>query len=84
VWPKERPIHVIHDAAYAPESFNPEIDGLVWMSRQRDQDQALILFGDRIGSGTLTGQPVGGALHGNHHLRQQILTLALRCGIDAA
>lgn len=59
------------------------VDGLIWMSRQRDRDQALILFGDRAGA-ALTGTRLGTALRGNDVLRQAILTLALRVGIDAS
>lgn len=58
------------------------IDGLVWMSRQRDRDQALVLFEDRAGS-MLTGTRIGGPLRTNDVLRQAILSLALRAGIDA-
>ena len=53
------------------------------MSRQRDREQALILFGDRAGV-ALTGTRMGTALRGNDVLRQAILTLALRVGIDAS
>jgi RES domain len=61
----------------------PGVDGLVWMSRQRDRDQALMLFGDRAGA-SLTGARMGTALRGNDVLRQAILTLALRVGIDVS
>ena len=33
-----------------PEALHrqyPKVGGLVWMSRQRDRDQSLMLFGDR-------------------------------------
>ena len=60
-----------------------DVDGLFWMSRQRDRDQALILFGDRVGT-ALTGTRMGTALRGNDVLRQAILSLALRVGIDAS
>lgn len=60
----------------------PQIDGLVWMSRQRDRDQALVLFGDRVGA-ALAGRRMGGALRVNDRLRQAILSLALRVGIEA-
>ena len=59
------------------------VDGMVWMSRQRDRDQALLLFGDRVGK-ALNGTRMGPALRSNDALRQAILTLALRVGIDAA
>lgn len=59
------------------------VDGLFWMSRQRDRDQALVLFGDRAAA-ALTGTRMGTALRGNDVLRQTILTLALRVGIDAS
>jgi len=58
------------------------MDGLFWMSRQRDRDQALMLFGDRAGT-ALTGTRMGTALRGNDVLRQAILALALRVGIEA-
>ncbi len=61
----------------------PDADGLLWMSRQRDRDQALVLFGDRAGA-ALAGTRMGTALRGDDVLRQAILALALRVGIDAA
>ena len=60
----------------------PDVDGLLWMSRQRDADQALLLFGDRAAA-ALTGTRIGTALRGNDVLRQAILSLALRVGIEA-
>ena len=60
----------------------PRVDGLFWMSRQRDRDQALLLFGDRAGR-ALTGTRLGTALRGNDVLRHAILALALRTGIEA-
>lgn len=59
----------------------PDVDGLMWMSRQRDRDLAFMLFGDRAGA-ALTGTRMGTALRGNDLLRQAILALALRVGID--
>ena len=59
------------------------IDGLTWMSRQRDRDRALLLFGDRV-RGALTGTRVGGPLARNAELREAVLALALRSGIEAA
>ena len=61
---------------------HPDVDGLYWMSRQRDRDHALMLFGDRAG-GALAGTRMGPGLRSNSVLRQSILTLALRAGIDA-
>lgn len=62
-----------------------DVDGLVWMSRQRDRDAALLLFGDRVPSAVLSDTRVGGPLRANDELRQAILALALalRVGIDA-
>ncbi|MCL2590927.1 MAG: RES family NAD+ phosphorylase [Betaproteobacteria bacterium] len=60
-----------------------DVDGLIWMSRQRDRDRALVLFGDRVG-GKLIGLPDGGALRNNERLRQAIINLALRAGIVVA
>ncbi len=59
-----------------------QVDGLLWMSRQRDRDEAVMLFGDRAGH-ALAGTRLGTALRGNDVLRQAILALALRVGIDA-
>lgn len=74
------------DTARWAQAFHhqcPDVDGLLWMSRQRDRDQALVLFGDRAGS-ALTGTRMGTALRGNDVLRQAILALALRVGIEAS
>ena len=60
-----------------------DVDGLLWMSRQRDRDEAVMLFGDRAGK-ALAGTRMGTALRGNDVLRQAILALALRVGIDAS
>ena len=60
-----------------------QVDGVMWMSRQRDRDHAVLLFGDRAG-GALKGQRQGTALRFNDALRQAVLTLALRVGIEVA
>ena len=62
---------------------HPDADGLVWMSRQRDRDHALMLFGDRADK-ALAGTRMGSALSSNDVLRQSVLALALRVGIDAS
>ena len=79
------PIDYIDTARWAEAIHHqfPGVDGLFWMSRQRDRDQTLILFGDRAGA-ALTGTRMGTALRGNDVLRQAILVLALRVGIDAS
>ena len=59
----------------------PQVDGLLWMSRQRDRDQALVLFGDRIGP-ALSATRAGGPLRTDDALRQAIVALALRVGIE--
>jgi hypothetical protein len=59
-----------------------DADGLVWMSRQRDRDRSVVLFGDRV-KGVLSGTRVGAPLARNDVLRQTILAAALRAGIDA-
>lgn len=74
------------DTALWAEAFHrqcPDVDGLFWMSRQRDRDQALMLFGDRVGT-ALTGTRVSGALRLDDSLRQAIISLALRVGIDVS
>ncbi len=74
------------DTAKWAEAFHrqlPDVDGLFWMSRQRDRDQALVLFGDRVSS-ALTGTRVSGALRVDDALRQAIIALALRVGIEAS
>jgi len=59
-----------------------DIDGLLWMSRQRDRDHALVLFGDRL-DGVLSGRRIGGPLARNSTLRDAVLAAALRAGIEA-
>jgi hypothetical protein len=59
-----------------------DVDGLLWMSRQRDRDHALVLFGDRL-AGVLTGRRIGGPLARNSALRDAVLAAALRAGIEA-
>ena len=59
-----------------------DIDGLLWMSRQRDRDPALVLFGDRL-AGVLGGRRIGGPLARNSSLRDTVLAAALRAGIEA-
>lgn len=61
----------------------PDADGLLWMSRQRDRDHALLLFGDRL-AGVLDGTRMGGPLQRNQTLRDAVLAVALRAGIDTA
>lgn len=56
---------------------------MLWMSRRRDRDLALVLFGDRVGS-ALTGKRIGRALKANDLFRQKIQALALRVGIDVS
>ena len=60
-----------------------DADGLVWMSRQRDRDRSVMLFGDRV-KGALSGTRMGGPLARNDALRQTILAAALRADIDVA
>ncbi len=59
-----------------------KVDGLLWISCKRDQDKALVLFGDRAGS-ALRGTRRSGRLSADDTLRQAILTLGLRVGIEA-
>lgn len=59
-----------------------DADGLLWMSRQRDRDHALLLFGDRL-AGVLSGTRIGGPLAKNPTLRDAVLQAALRAGIEA-
>ena len=59
------------------------MDGLLWMSRQRDRDHALVLFGDRL-DGVLSGRRIGGPLVRNSTLRDAVRAAALRAGIEAA
>lgn len=60
-----------------------DVDGLVWRSKQRDRDRALVLFGDRV-RGALAGTRIGGPLARNAELRELVLALALRAGIEAS
>jgi len=58
-----------------------DVDGLLWMSRQRDRHHALVLFGDRL-DGVLSGRRIGGPLARNTALRDAVLAAALRAGIE--
>ncbi|MCL1960872.1 MAG: RES family NAD+ phosphorylase [Desulfovibrionaceae bacterium] len=60
-----------------------DADGLLWMSRQRDRDRALLLFGDRL-AGALIGARMGGPLARNPTLRDAVMKAALRAGIEVA
>ena len=60
-----------------------DVDGLIWMSKQRDRDRALLLFGDRV-RGALSGTLVAGPLARHDELRQAVVAAALRAGIDTA
>lgn len=57
-----------------------DVDGLLWMSRQYDRDQSLMLFGDRV-SGALSGLRMGLRLSEDNDLRQAIISSALEAGI---
>jgi hypothetical protein len=61
----------------------PDADGLLRVSRQPDRDRALMVFGDLVDE-SLSGRPVGGALKVNDALRQSILGIALRAGIEVS
>ena len=61
----------------------PRVDGMVWMSRKLDSGQALVLFGDRLGD-DLEGTRVSGILRTDDALRQVIVRLALRAGIEVS
>jgi RES domain-containing protein len=41
----------------ALHAHSPDIDGLLWVSRQRDTSRALVLFGDRVDVTDLTVDP---------------------------
>lgn len=74
------------DTAKWAEAFHrqfDDLDGLLWMSKRRDRDRALVLFGDRV-RGALTGTRIGGPLARNDDLRQAILAAALRADIEAS
>ena len=61
----------------------PLVDGMFWMSRKFDSGQALVLFGDRLGD-DLKGTCISGALRTDDKLRQAIVRLALRAGIEVS
>lgn len=77
------PVDYVNTAGWAQALHQQydAIDGLFWMSRQRDRDQALILFGDRAGT-ALSGTRASGPLRIDDALRQAVIALALRVGIE--
>ena len=60
-----------------------DADGLIWMSRQRDRDHSVLLFGDRL-AGELDGIGQGSAMEVDWALRESVLNAGLRAGIDLA
>ena len=67
------------DWARALHRDHPTLSGLFWVSRRYNEGRAMVLFGDRIASGTLTVQ------HGPIPLRYfetEINSIAARCDID--
>lgn len=80
------PARDYHDTARWAEALHrqcKDVDGLLWMSSRRDRDRAVVLFGDRVAD-ALTGHRIGGPLRQNDALRQAILAVALKAGIEAS
>lgn len=67
--------------AAAIHAADPTIQGLTWMSRQDDTSRALILFGDRIGPGSLGSCRESRALL-EEHAYDEVLNLAGRLGVN--
>lgn len=67
--------------AKAIHQFAPEVQGLRWVSRQDDQAQAYILFGDRMSEGTLVEHDVGRDLQDDPGTFGQLLSLAEMIGV---
>jgi hypothetical protein len=41
---------ITRQGAFAFHDQNPEVEGLIWTSRQADPERAIVLFGDRLGT----------------------------------
>ncbi len=48
--------------AEAIHNDNPSLDGLYWISRQNDRCPAILLFGTRVGTRDVAGDPASLAL----------------------
>lgn len=59
----------------------PDVQGLLWVSRQDDSARAVMLFGDRIPSGSLRPQGVSRSLVDDGNTYDDILGLADRIGV---
>jgi len=61
---------------------HPDIQGLCWTSRQDDRAQALMLFGDRVSSGSLHHQGHSRSLLQDSAAYLELLALADRIGLQ--
>lgn len=68
----------IAEAIYA---LRPDAQGLYWVSRQDDSARAVVLFGDRIPSGTLSPQISNLSLLGDYSTLEAVLNLADELGV---
>ncbi|AZL69187.1 MULTISPECIES: RES family NAD+ phosphorylase [Pseudomonas] len=67
--------------AKALHQFMLEAQGLRWISRQDDQAEAYVLFGDRLGEGALVEHDVGRDLQHDPDTFGQLLALADMIGV---
>ena len=59
----------------------PNVQGLLWVSRQDDTDRAVVLFGDRVSLGAI--RQIGESIKlTDRRLFQTVLTLAERIGVN--
>lgn len=67
--------------AEAVHRHAPAAQGLLWISRQDDTGQAIMLFGDRIADGTLRQNGSSCSLVGDDRTYEEVLDLADRIGV---
>lgn len=68
--------------ALAIHQKNPNLQGLVWVSRQDDRGQALMLFGDRVGSGLLVPRTASRDFVDGADVMRELLMLADLIGVS--
>lgn len=67
--------------AEAIHAAHPDVQGLCWVSRQHDREQALMLYGDRVPPGALAPQGASSSLLEDAALHARLVDLADRLGV---
>ena len=80
----EAPAEFYEDTARWAKAFHealPDIDGLVWTSRQCDPESCYLFFGDRVRSEDFEVAETHHVMDGDQHFLDQIRSAGMRAGI---